>query len=525
MTEDKKDAKEQRIRAITRLHYSKPNVIEAIAKFSRDREVVPRYFEGFGKRPDQIQYPSDIMGMVNRGATSFHASEELWLDPLKIDSNMTPEELSKIRKSWDLLIDVDSPFLDCSKIATKLIIAALEQHGVKNYGVKFSGSKGFHIIVPGKAFPRIFNGQETKNMFPEWARAISEYLMNWIRPTYNKEVAKLFSEEEILKRTNLKREDLKSTRCLQCNNAAQKGILVKLYCPECGFEAERRELKLNKRKLRCLNENCPGILEMRDSEEYSYCGYCKDPENEKIALSSDRHPDKFEETVGINAEVIANLDLVLVAPRHLFRMPYSLHEKTALASVVLKKEQIESFSPRDADPLKVKIADFLPNSIEGEAKGLLASALEWKRDFSAAEEKAITKKYANYQNSGNFEKIDSRNVTEDMFPKPIKKLLLGLKDGKKRGLFILITFLRSLNFPPDFINMRVREWNKKNEPPLKEGYIKSQIDWHLRQRKNILPPNYDNKSFYTDLGLLDGKPEVKNPIVEVTRKVRNRSYN
>jgi hypothetical protein len=288
---------------------------------------------------------------------------------------------------------------------------------------------------------------------------------------------------------------------------------------------ERKMEKSMRKKLRCLNGNCSGSLEIGEEEEFYYCDYCKDPENEKLPLSSDRHPERFEETEGINAEKIANLDLVLVAPRHLFRMPYSLHEKTSLSSVVLKKEQIDSFSPRDADPLKIKIIDFLPNNVEGEARGLLASALEWKKDSSLVEEKAISKKYASYSNSGNFEKIDSKNITEDMFPNPIKKLLKGLKDGKKRGLFILLTFLRSLNFSPEYINNKAREWNKLNEPPLKEGYLKSQIEWHLRQRKNILPPNYDNKSYYADIGLLDEKPEVKNPIVEVARKVRKKEYN
>ena len=65
-----------------------------------------------------------------------------------------------------------------------------------------------------------------------------------------------------------------------------------------------------------------------------------------------------------------------------------------------------------------------------------------------------------------------------MFPKPIKKLLQGLKDGKKRGLFILLTFLKTIEFKPEEIIKRIQEWNKLNEPPLKDGYVKSQIDWH-----------------------------------------------
>ncbi len=514
--EERESAKEQRIRAITRLYYSNPKVLESLTKFSQDREVVPRYFEGFGKRPDKIQYPSDIMGLVNRGATSFHASEELWNEPLSLNSEMTKEDMNKLRKSWDLLIDVDSPFLDCSKIATKLIIAALEHYGVKNYGLKFSGSKGFHIIISGKAFPKVYGDFETRSMFPEWARAISEFLMKEIRAEYNRQVSEILTDFDAIKRrTNLSREDLMEVHCKNCDRPAKKGELTRLRCNICNLEIERRNVKTTNRKLRCLDKDCTGELDVIEGTPYYYCEYCKDPENKNFPLSSDKNPEDFEKKEMISAKKIASLDLVLVAPRHLFRMPYSLHEKTALASVVLKKEQIDSFTPKDANALSVKILDFMPGNEEGEAKRLLAAALDWKNAETSAEEQ-LHKKYENY------EKIEISGVTEDMFPQPIKKLLAGgLKDGKKRGLFILITFLRSLNFPMDYINQKVREWNKLNEPPLKEGYIKSQIDWTARQKKTIMPPNYSNPGFYKDLNLLDEEPIAKNPVSEVVWRLKN----
>jgi len=95
---DKKEEiseKEKRVRSITRLYYSNPKVQEALLSFAKEREVVPRYFESFGKRPDTLQYNSDIMGLVNKGATSFHASEEIWHDPLSINSDMNQKELTE----------------------------------------------------------------------------------------------------------------------------------------------------------------------------------------------------------------------------------------------------------------------------------------------------------------------------------------------------------------------------------------------------------------------------------------------
>ena len=515
---EEKSEKEKRIRAITKLYYSNPKIQEFLVKFGQNREVVPRDFEGFGKRPDGLQYPSDIMGFVNNGATSFHCSEEIWNDPLQINSDMGKDEMNNSRKSWDLLIDIDSPFLDCSKIAAKLIIAALENHGIKNYGIKFSGSKGMHIIVSSRAFPEEFNGIRTKEMFPEWPRAISEYLMNYIRKDYNKRAAEILTDfSAIERRTKIKKEELtEEVHCNLCNNVAMMGMLIKYKCPVCGLEAERKNAKVTKRRLRCLNSGCAGVLEVEKQDDYWYCEYDKDPENANIQLDSIRHPGSFEKVKGVSAEKIAALDLVLVAPRHLFRMPYSLHEKTALSSVVLNKEEIDKFSPRDANPLNVKIREYYPDNEEGEARKLLASALEWKKNKEKVEE-SVEKKY---EKMSNYEKIEIKDVKEEMFPGAIKKLLLGLSDGKKRGLFILITFLRSCNFSPEYIIERIREWNKLNKPPLKEGYIKSQIDWHFKQKKKILPPNYNNDAFYKDLGLLDKKPETKNPIVDVMRKMR-----
>ena len=508
--ENKRSEKEERIRAITRIYYSNPKVQEAILRFSTNREVVPRYFEGFGKRPDSIQYPSDIIELVNKGATSFHSSEELWLDPLKINSEMKPSEVNELRKGWDLLIDIDSPYLDISKEAAKLVIETLERYGIKNYGLKFSGSKGFHIIVPEKAFPKEYDGLTTKNMFPEWPRAITEFIFSEIKPEFRRRVGKLMSFK------HLEKENQVRVCCMQCNSIALKGELAKLKCSICGLELERRDAN-NKKKLNCMNANCRGLLDIVETNDYYYCGNCNDPDNKKLHLSSNKYPELFKEIEGELADEHAELDLVLVAPRHLFRMPYSLHEKTALVSVVLAKDQIDGFSPNDANHMKIKIMEYLPKCDEDEAKKLLAAALNWKKDHSAEEEKLQSKKYSNY------EKIEVSGVSEDMFPAPIKKLLLGLEDGKKRGLFVLITFLKTLNFSPEYINNKVREWNKLNSTPLREGYIKSQIDWHLKQKKQILPPNYDNDSFYKDLKLIDNKPDVKNPIVEVLRKFRKKN--
>ena len=136
------------------MYYSRPDVQKAIFDFSKNREICARYFDSFGKRPDSFQYLGDFFELVKKGATSFHCSEELWEDPLQISTNQTKEQMSELRIGWDLLIDIDCKWFDYSKLAASAVMKVLEDHKLKNIGVKFSGNKGFHIILPWKSFPK-----------------------------------------------------------------------------------------------------------------------------------------------------------------------------------------------------------------------------------------------------------------------------------------------------------------------------------------------------------------------------------
>ena len=330
---------------------------------------------------------------------------------------MTRAQLDELRTGWDLLIDIDSKYLDYSKIATELLIEALDFHGIKNLGIKFSGSKGMHIIVPCRAFPEKINNQETKSMFPEWPRIITLYLNSLIKPKLIDRITEL----------------------------TLKGK-----------------------------------------------SYIKDfSEAEKVMP-----------------------DLVLVSSRHLFRAPYSLHEK-GFASIVLEKEEIKNFQPKLADPLRVKIKNFYPQARENEARELLISALDWHKENQEKkeQEKPIKRKFEEV-------KIDKSRI---IYPPCVSEILKGMQDGKKRALFILINYFKSLGLDFEEIEKRIAGWNEKNNPKLKEGYIQSQISWYKRQKK-MLPPNCD-KDYYKGIGVCN--PDelcklIKNPVNYTIKKQRRR---
>ena len=353
-----------------------------------------------------------------------------------------------------------------------------------------------------------------------------------IKPEYNKRITELgINFEAVKERMNLSEKDLVSIQCPNCNNPVNKTNFIYFICEKCNNPYQRPNFKVTKKKIRCTDDSCSGFMSVIKEEDYYFCSNCKTRLQmnigDKEGLSRQRHTtiesreSKKDITVeGFNKELagekIASLDLVLVAPRHLFRMPYSLHEKTALASIVLNKEELNSFTPKSADPIKVKIKPFYIEPNEAEATNLLAEALKWKSQNEPQENiKRISEEFM----------ADFTGVTEEMFPQAIKQLLKGLQEGRKRGLFILLTFLKSLNYPNDYISQKINDWNKKNDPPLKDGYVKSQLDWHFKQKKKILPPNYSNDSFYKDLKLIDKTPADKNPLVEVMRKLRKSKEN
>lgn len=413
------DSKEQKIRKITSLYYSRPEIQEAIFEFSQNREISPRYFEGFGKRPDSFQYKNEIFELVRKGATSFHCSEELWQDPLEISTNMNEKQSNDLRIGWDLIIDIDSQYIDYSKILAEQIIKILSFHGVKNIGIKFSGGKGFHIIIPWKSFPKEINNVKTSDMFPEWPRIISRYITEKTKPLLIKKVTELTTKSK----------------------------------------------------------------------------YIKDFEAANLVMP----------------------DIILVSPRHLFRMPYSLHEKTALASIVLDKNEIADFDLKDADPIKAKIKNFMPNPKEGEALELLIQALDWSKENNTEEKK----EYKNKE----FKPIKLDNLSDKFLPPSIQRILQGVNDGKKRALFVLINLFRSVGMEKEELEKRIYSWNKKNKVSLKEGYIKSQLSWSYRN-KIVLPPNFD-KDYYKGIGVVPNEEEIRfrNPVNYILKKMQKNKDN
>ncbi len=495
--------KEERIRKMALSYYSRQDIRKAMFEFSKNRECVPRYFEGFGKRPDTFSFDSDILEHAKKGATSFHGSEEIWSDPLLIHTSMTDKETKENRIGWDLLIDIDCKYLEYSKKAAYAIVEALKKAGVKNIGVKYSGGKGFHIIVPSKAFPVDMSGKKTCDMFPEWPRQICYYLKEQSRPFLEAQMA-----NEDLSESNFK----VGVRCEKCKNIAETKEKLIFVCPLCKNKLEAHpETIAKKRIIRCPDVKCGKQMKEEFRESFYQCNTCN--------INSKRSPDNFK-TMKQFGDIFAilGLDLVLVSSRHLFRMPYSLHEKTALASVVIDQDKILDFEVKDADPLRITPLPFMPDSQPNEAFNLLRESLEMV--LPEEEQKRVpTDNFGEKK----FNDVTITNLTPDMYPPTIQKILAGMPtDGRKRGLFILLNFFTSLKLSLEQISAAVEEWNKKNYEPLKSGYIKAQLSWYSKTKPKM-PPNFD-KPFYKEIGITPTAEEIKtkNPVSYTIKKAFSR---
>jgi len=413
-------------------YYSREDIQKALLEISKNREVVGVYSNGsFDKRPNAIFYPDDIIQMVKKGVVSFHGSLEHWSNPMQLSTDLSLNEISKMRIGWDLIIDPDCPDFDFSKMTVKSILEALEDHDVRNYSIKFTGGKGFHIAIPFQSFPKTINSKPVESLYPDLPRAIIEYLKFYIFDDLKEKMLETGNLEEISKRVNKKVKDV-------------------------------------------VDEN------------------------------------------GLDPFKVVVIDSGLISSRHLFRLPYSLHEKNHLVSLPLEKSQLENFKREDASIEKVKTIKtkfLLGEERRNEVAGLVIESLDMMQRRRIEKEQPVTE-----------ERREKRvkYFDKSYFPPCILKILEGnLSDGRKRSLFVLITFLRNAGWTWEQIEKEIIEWNERNLPPLRTNYVKAQLRWHKNQNRNILPPNCDSQNYYKDLGVYCGNEfhtNIKNPVNYLYKK-------
>jgi DNA primase large subunit len=168
----------------------------------------------------------------------------------------------------------------------------------------------------------------------------------------------------------------------------------------------------------------------------------------------------------------------------------------------------------EARPDRVRdLAPFWYRDAPDQGYGLLVRAMARARglqDESASAPREIT--------------WDADAAPEEAFPPTFTKMLAGMTDGKKRGLFILTNFLASVGWNADMIEERLLRWNQANPEPIREGDIRNHIRYFKQKNQKVLPPNFANP-IYKDLGVLvedelTRSPRVKNPVQYVRLRLK-----
>lgn len=482
-------------------HYKRADIQEAMVLAAENREVSVRFGDGgFGKRPDTLVYPNDVLAFVKQGATSFHISEERWTNPLHIVTGMTKKQLDEIRRGWDLVIDIDCVLWDYSKLIAHFVVQELKLHGITSVTAKFSGNKGFHIGVPFESFPHKVHGQPTSFLFPDGVRRVAQYLVEKIKPKLFEYIEQKDSFSRIAQALEITEDSLYKTICTNC----------------------KKQLKEQKKKIEFICISCENKEEGLETEKFKVCSKCQKIMNRLEADSVVRCPycrlTSFETQLDLNP--LLQVDTVLISSRHLYRMPYSLHEKSGLCSIPIDPNQILSFEKEMAKPELVTVNfGFLNKAIPDEANKLLLEAFDYFPAENSFEEKKKWEK-AVIGADLNEEKIQQM-IPAEFFPPCMKIGLLGLQDGKKRFLFVVVNFLLSCGYDYATIDALLEEWNKKNPEPLREVIWRGQVRYAQQTQKKIMPPNCDNKAYYVDLQIC--KPDgicgrIKNPVQYAKRK-------
>jgi hypothetical protein len=486
-------------------HYKQAEIQQAMLNNAAGREVAVRYNDYFGKRPDVLQYPNDILEFAKQGATSFHVSEEHWQNPLNLNSNMSKKDIEELRTGWDLVLDIDCKLWDYSKLITHLLIQEIKSHGITAVSCKFSGNKGFHIGIPFEAFPANFQGKITKQLFPEGPRRIALYLKEKIQPKLLDYIIINNKTAEIAALLQKPEQELFKTFCSNCKTQIkQKDSAIIFICEHCEIQIQK-DTESTEDFLQC--SSCNRLMKkLQKIETRTQCSKC-----------NSSFPSLFSKCFDI--AVLLDIDTVLISSRHLYRMAFSLHEKSGLVSIPIDTEKVLEFDKQQA--MHERITDikhnikhiFLDreNIRKDEAKELILQAFDFHPIFTEDDllQKLEQKEFTAPEHA----------IPKELFPPCMLAGLQGIEDGKKRFMFALINFLESAGWDYSQIKTLLSEWNKKNKIQLREVIIEGQMRYRKEQKKKILPQNC--RQYYEDLQLCHPDSlcqKIKNPVQYASRK-------
>ena len=160
----------------------KPKILEAISAWLYGREL---WLGDGSPRPLKAENEQELKTLIDRYGSDdifpIFLSVEVFSDPLKLNKSSAEH----LRVSWDFFLDIDSEKFDYTKRAAKKLLKLLEYFNIGSYILKFSGRRGFHLLIPGLCFD-IFRPGEFKYGYPKLPLMVAKFLSDSINEPHVK---------------------------------------------------------------------------------------------------------------------------------------------------------------------------------------------------------------------------------------------------------------------------------------------------------------------------------------------------
>ncbi|MEM2936621.1 MAG: DNA primase noncatalytic subunit PriX, partial [Candidatus Bathyarchaeia archaeon] len=153
-------------------YYLRKDFLEAMEPWLFGREIwitnAPRPL--YASNTDELRDLIERYSPEGPGPFSLLFSVETFSDPPRLGT----ESPDSLRITWDFFLDIDAEDFQAAKLAASKALKTLRLFGVRNFLLKFSGRRGFHLVIPGLSLD-IFGPGEFRAAYPRLAIGLARW--------------------------------------------------------------------------------------------------------------------------------------------------------------------------------------------------------------------------------------------------------------------------------------------------------------------------------------------------------------
>jgi hypothetical protein len=163
-------------------YYSHQDILDALAFQCKNREVFLKGKNYVSHRPLKAGNKDELDALIRKynfkEPFGIFSSLELYDNPLNYGK----------RIGWDFAIDLDGDNFGNVKKCTMAVAGVLETFGIKAIKIKFSGRRGYHLIIDGGAFDIFESEDEFIKAYPNLPKLICKFIEASLKPDQKRNV-------------------------------------------------------------------------------------------------------------------------------------------------------------------------------------------------------------------------------------------------------------------------------------------------------------------------------------------------